>query len=371
MDGDIHNDPEMAVKYLTFVRALGRRFPIAGIHNAGLGGIQRLLLAARVWHPELKKWKARAVKNIPAFIARSKNAANWVRSMQDRADVLIQLGVMFDAGWEGIHLPKIIYTDYTAKLSAAHPDAGRSPLKANDLLRWFELEGLAMQQAAHVCVRSELVRASVLDDYGIPQEQVRVIGGGLNLEDLPVIESRSENGAPVILFVGLDFYRKGGDLVLRAFQSARASVPNARLMVVTKSTIPQGMPLAGVTMIPPVWKREDFLQLYRQADIFVLPSRLETWGDVLLEAMSYGLPCIGVTGQSMTEIIRDGGTGLLVPPEDVAALADAFVKLLMSQAVRIRMGQAGRALVGNEFTWGHVVDRLAPVIIESANGGRH
>ena len=366
MDGDIHNDPEMTIKYQPFINALGRRFPIAGVRDAGLHGLQRVLNAARVWHPDLKKWKARTVKNIPAFIARSKNAADWVRSMQGRADVVIQLGVMFDPGAAGIHLPKLIYSDYTARLSAARPDAGRSPLTGDDLQRWFELEGKSLRQAAHVCVRSQLVRDSLVDDYGIAHDQVCVIGGGVNMEELPEPGSGTENEDPVILFIGLDFYRKGGDLVLRAFASARAAVPNARLVVVTRSALPPGMPLEGVTLLPPVWEREEFLQLYRQADIFVLPSRLETWGDVLLEAMSYGLPCIGVTGQPMAEIIRDGGTGLLVPPEDAAALAEAFGKLLKDRSLRTQMGLAGRTLVGNEFTWEKVVDRLAPVIVEAA-----
>lgn len=101
-----------------------------------------------------------------------------------------------------------------------------------------------------------------------------------------------------------------------------------------------------------------------------MPSRLETWGDVLLEAMAYGLPCIGVTGQSMTEIIRDGETGLLVPPEDVAALSESFIKLLKDGELRNRMGQAGRLLVENEFTWDQVVERLSSMIVEAAKAGR-
>lgn len=368
--GDIVSDPQTYIKYNTFIEALNRRFPVAGVYNAKLSGVQRLLNLAMVWHPSLQTWRRRASKNVPAFIARSQKAARWVCSMQDQADVIIQLGTLFDAGWNGVRLPKIIYTDYTARLSARRRDAGRAPLSGAASLRWFELEGQAMKQSAHVCVRSQLVRKSVLEDYKLPAGQASIIGGGVNLERLPKPAAPSENKNPTILFIGLDFYRKGGDLVLQAFSSALACVPNARLLFVTKDDIPSGMPLNGVQIIPPVWERAALMEFYGQADIFVLPSRLETWGDVILEAMAHGLPCIGVTGQPMDEIIRHGETGLLVPPEDVNALAAAFIELLKGQELRRRMGQAGYRLIANEFTWDHVIDRLTPMI-ESAVKRNH
>ncbi len=360
--GDVKNDAETNIKYNTFIEALNRRFQVTGIYNAKLRGVQRLWNAARVWNPNIQTWKARASKNVAAFITRSKQAARWVRSMQSQADVVIQLGVLFDAGWDGIQLPKIIYTDYTAQLSARRRDAGRSPLSGADLRRWLELEGQALKQSAHVCARSELAHKSILDDYKLPPKQVSVIGGGVNLKNLPALVARPENENPTILFIGLNFYRKGGDLVLRAFSSALDVVPNARLLFVTSDAIPDGMPRKGVTVIPPIWKRAELIRLYGQADIFALPSRLETWGDVLLEAMAYRLPCIGVTGQSMDEIIRHGETGILVPPEDIGALSAAFVELLKDKKLRRQMGTAGYNLVVNEFTWDRVVDRLAPII---------
>ena len=64
----------------------------------------------------------------------------------------------------------------------------------------------------------------------------------------------------------------------------------------------------------------------------------------------------------MEEIIQHGKTGLLVPPEDVNALAAAFVQLLNGQELRCQMGLAGRKRVADGFTWDHVVDRLAPII---------
>lgn len=362
LDGDIAQDPEMHIKYNTFLKALDRRISVVGVCNVKLRGFQRLWTAVMVWHPNIRIWRERALKNVLAFVFRSRKAANWIRSMQEQADVVVQLGVLFNAGWDGIRLPIIIYTDYTAQLSARRKDAGRSPLRGAEFLRWLELERQAMKRAENVCVRSQLVYKSIVEDYKIPSEQVSIIGGGVNLEHLPNPAALSQNRNPTILFIGLDFYRKGGDLVLNAFSKALLSVSNAQLLFVTKKVISDGIPIKSVKIIPPIWNREEFIQLYDQADIFVLASRLETWGDVLLEAMAYGLPCIGVKGQSMEEIIRHRETGILVPPEDVNALAAAFIELLKDEELRHQMGQAGYRLVANEFLWDHVADRLVPLI---------
>ncbi|RME88071.1 MAG: glycosyltransferase [Anaerolineae bacterium] len=99
----------------------------------------------------------------------------------------------------------------------------------------------------------------------------------------------------------------------------------------------------------------------------ILGPGQETWGDVLLEAMAFGLPCVGVFGQAMEEIIRHEETGLLVPPEDSDALAKALARLLSQPALRQRMGEAARQRVAREFTWARVVERIAadlPGVVE-------
>ena len=99
---------------------------------------------------------------------------------------------------------------------------------------------------------------------------------------------RTQKEKPTALFIGQDFHRKGGDLLLSAFAQVRQHVPQARLLCLTKGPIPAELPLDGVEVFEAEWDRDLVKQLYHQADLFVLPSRLETWGDVLLEAMAYG-----------------------------------------------------------------------------------
>lgn len=97
------------------------------------------------------------------------------------------------------------------------------------------------------------------------------------------------------------------------------------------------------------------LAAYREADIFVLASRIADDGDrdglpnVLMEAQSQGLVCIGTNVSALPELIRDGATGLLTPPDDPAALRFALERLIRAPAERASLGTAGAARLRLEF----------------------
>jgi len=116
--------------------------------------------------------------------------------------------------------------------------------------------------------------------------------------------------------------------------------------------------MSGVEVLPPNWNRSAIRDYYRSADILVLPSRLETWGDVLLEAMAFELPCVGVAGEAMHEIIEHEVSGLITPPEDKDALAAALLCLLRDPALRRRYGEAGRQRVETLFSWDIVSNKI-------------
>ncbi len=364
--GDIERMQDMRIKYGGFFDALARRFELVEVYNAALRGPERYLNALQTFTPSMRHWKEHFFKNVPAFRARSQRAASHFRKLHGSVDVVLQLGALFDSTWGEGSLPVVIYTDNTTRISTRRPDAGRAPLKSAELLRWLEYEGQLYHRAAHVCVRAGLVRHSLLTDYGMPDERVTVVGGGVNFASLPSPVKREPAAVPTVLFIGQDFYRKGGDLVLRAFAQARARIPDAQLLLVTGEAIPPDLPLEGVHVLPPTWQRDVITDLYRQADVFVLPSRLETWGDVLLEAMAFGLPCIGVRGQAMEEIICHGETGWLVFPEQADDLGDALTQLLSQPGLSRQMGEAARLHVASEFTWERVVERIAPFISAAA-----
>lgn len=362
--GAVNRTGDAAVKYGGLLAALSRHFQLAGVIDATLSGPARWLHAIRSYHPERARWRERFHKNVPAFVARSHQVARAIQRSAGPPDVVLQVGGLFDA--TQARVPVIIYTDYTARLSAHRPEAGRAPLTGRDREEWFRVEGAAYHRAAHVATRSTAVGASLMDDYGLPAARITAVGGGVNFPELPAPVDRTASGSPRALFIGKDFFRKGGDRLLRAFDEARRRVPDARLTLVTHGPIDPGLALAGVDVMAPTWDRAAVAAWYREADVFVLPSRLETWGDVLLEAMAFGLPCVGVAGQAMAEIIGHGETGYLVAEEDTAALSSALVDLLSDAALRRRFGAAGRQRVEQHFTWDRVVERLAPHMVAAA-----
>lgn len=357
LSGDLVSDPMAKVKYGLLVQELASRTVELSTVDSTLRGTARILNLARCFSRRRSTWRERSYKNTKSFMVRSKHAVKCIRKLKSSPDATLQVGVLCDAAILQPAPPLFIYTDYTAALSARAPEAGRSPFSASERDKWLELETAAYRKSLHVFSRSRLVARSLETDYAIPKDRISVIGGGANLipENLP---QRSLEAPPTVLFIGKDFYRKGGDRVLDAFERVRETVPDARLVMVTDPPANLRPRDSDVVFVEPSVDREKLAALYAGADLFVLPSRLETWGDVLLEAMAFGLPCIGVQGQPMEEIILQNETGFLVSPGDTEALAGAIVKILENPFGALRLGKVGRKRVMDEFSWPLVAARI-------------
>ncbi|MGB9879805.1 MAG: glycosyltransferase family 4 protein, partial [Anaerolineae bacterium] len=100
-------------------------------------------------------------------------------------------------------------------------------------------------------------------------------------------------------------------------------------------------------------------------DVFVHPGDPEPFGLVNIEAMAMGKPVVAFAHGALPEIVLDRDTGLLVPPEDEAALAEAVITLLQDRALRKRMGEAGRARVEAQFTAQRMVETVEKVLEEA------
>jgi len=177
-------------------------------------------------------------------------------------------------------------------------------------------------------------------------------------------------GGPWLLTVArLDFH-KGIDTVIRALPAIRAAVPGTRYAVAgvgsrrdTLAALVAELGLTDAVRLLGFVPDADLPALYNAADLFVLASRrhdllVEGFGISCLEASACGLAVIGSRSGGIPEAIREGETGLLVEPDDPAALAAAVVRVLGDDALRRRLGAAGRAAVEGYYNWDRVTADL-------------
>jgi starch synthase len=150
---------------------------------------------------------------------------------------------------------------------------------------------------------------------------------------------------PRVLFIGGDFPRKGGPDLFEAWR-AGGFADRADLHVVTDWSIPAETVPPGATIVTGIAPYTGpWLELWRRADLFVMPARHEAFGIVYQEAGASGIPAIGSDMNAIPEILRDGGTGFLVPPGNREALVRALATLVDSPVLRERMGRAARQYV--------------------------
>ncbi len=186
---------------------------------------------------------------------------------------------------------------------------------------------------------------SLVSDYGADPDRIRVTPPGIDLERWRPRRNREPGGRTRLLFVGRDFQRKGGDTLLEAF--SRHLGNRYELDIVTR--FPQPAP-PGIRFHNELPANGDELRsLYERADLFVFPTRWDPFGIVAIEAMAAGLPVVATRLNAIPEIVDDGVSGLLVPPDDPAALAAAIDRVAADPARMAEMGREGRRLALERF----------------------
>lgn len=241
-------------------------------------------------------------------------------------------------------IPHFVYTDHTILANRNYPefDEHRMLLSGD----WIELEKNIYKDAEIVFTRSMIVRDSVIKDYQCTPEKVQCIYYAPFLEDKKVDVNIGKYSSKNILFVGLEWERKGGPLLLSAFEQVLKIIPDARLIIVGCSPVVSLPQVEVIGAIP----GHELRAYYENTAIFCLPTRREPFGIVFVEAMRYSLPIVGTNIGAIPEMIHDQDNGYLIGVNDEEKLASILIDLLSDPGKCERMGRRGYDIYRNKFT---------------------
>lgn len=229
------------------------------------------------------------------------------------------------------------------------------------LVNW--MEGETLRGAEKAIAISEDIGTVISTHHNIAQEKIELCPLGIEIPDERLLSRDKKKKVLDVLFVGRLEKRKGIETLFKAIPIVLEEVPDAQFHIVGKDTnlAPNGGSYRefllqnlgkeyhkNVRFVGYVDDNE-LKDFYRNCDIFVAPSLYESFGLIYLEAMAWGKAVIGCNVGGVPEIVEDGETGILIPPEDVNALAEAIINL-KDEKLRAKMGENGRRILKNDFS---------------------
>ncbi|OPZ51595.1 MAG: Capsular glucan synthase [Firmicutes bacterium ADurb.BinA052] len=262
------------------------------------------------------------------------------------------------------YLAKLLYG--VKLVTTVHSLEPLRPWKEEQLGRGYEcsswMERIGIENSERVIAVSQEMREDVLRFYNVAPEKVVVVHNGIDLAGYRRTADSSALASygirqPYVLFVGRISRQKGIMHLLDAAASIRAGVgivlcagsPDTE--DVKEELAARVSSMDNVVWIDRMLPRDHVIQLYSHASVFVCPSVYEPFGIINLEAMACEIPVVASRVGGIPEVVVDGETGLLVPPRDPAALAEAINLILGSAELSARFGKAGRARVEKHFSW--------------------
>ncbi|MDY6844086.1 MAG: glycosyltransferase family 4 protein [Thermodesulfobacteriota bacterium] len=257
------------------------------------------------------------------------------------------------------------------------------------LLKWVELqdhwyykifqilERLMLNPANLIIANSEHTKQSIIN-MGISSEVIKVVYPGFDFPFSKIQKNQKKDDTIKLLFVANCIERKGLDILIEAIHSLHN--PSLFLDVVGNDAIEPSyckkvrkkIERYGLTDHVTFWGKvawEEVGRYYANADIFVVPSLYEPYGMVFAEAMSYRLPIIATHTGGIPEIVYDNENGILVPPKDVGALANALSILAKDKPLRNLLGRRGYERSKHLPPWSKTADSVCNFIANLYKNG--
>ena len=226
------------------------------------------------------------------------------------------------------------------------------------------IHSLALELATHVLVNSDAIAARLAGTRAARRGRLAVIHNGVDLARFAPVTTGPSGRAPVTVATLANLRPEKG--LLQLVEAAAVVVqkaPRARFVIWGDGplrgdldTLIQTRGLTGVVEMPGATRQPE--NALKGCDVFVLPSLSEASSNVVLEAMGTGLPVVATRVGGLPGLVEDESTGLLVPPDDVPALAQAIVRLLETPGLAASMGARGRVRALAEFSLERMSERV-------------
>lgn len=218
------------------------------------------------------------------------------------------------------------------------------------------------ENCAGVFTMSEWLRKDLVERTGLPASKVHHVGGGSNIDVSRIDCSRKEGNR--FLFVGKVWDLKNGDLVVESFKRLCAAHPeqNPLLYIAGPEKMPAGIEGHENIIYLGRLSYDQLIEYYNLCDYFVMPSRHDAYGLVFVEALCFGLPCIGKNICAMPEFIQHGKNGYLLQHDDAQELLGLMENLLLNGASMAQAVQSDRAYYLETYSWDSVADRIMDVL---------
>jgi glycosyltransferase involved in cell wall biosynthesis len=332
-----------------------------------VSSLKRGLLMAANYSPNRRRWRARYYMDPRYRDALTREISKKI-APEDFQRSFLQIGAMYDVP-RLVHgrAPCFSYHDGNMAQSLRSPYAVKG-LSAEVIDRGLAYEKQVYRGLTRIFTMSEFLRQSFIKDFDVPPEKVVSIGAGINLEQIPAEVPDKKYDRRDLLFIGVDFDRKGGWDLLKAFVQVRQKFPDATLHIVgpRQLSIPPELQ-AGVVYHGFLRKQDPaggpkLAQLFRDCSVFVMPSLYEPFGIAPLEAMVHQLPCVVTNDWALEEMVVRGQTGEHVECGKADDLAAKLITLLGDPQKLVQMGAAARQRVLNYYTWDKVVGRLREAV---------
>jgi L-malate glycosyltransferase len=236
--------------------------------------------------------------------------------------------------------------------------------------------------SAIVLANAEAIRESLVAEDGFAPAKVRVIHNGIDLErfaaqsrDRNWLMSGTEREKWIVLVGNMHSDVKGHPRLIEAAVAIAREFPQVRFLLVgdgaQRAKFEQQVAERGLQAnFSFLSRREDVSRILGCCDIAVLPSKAEGLPNAVLEYLAAGLPTVASRVGGNSEIVQDGVTGLLVPPEDSAALAEALLRFLRDPVTATAIGARAREFVSANFSFQRMIektDQLYSELLHSRN----